>query len=162
MTRKIIPAVLAIIINAGCGSAETKSDEVQAASANLIGEWNNIYLRVETVTKKNTDSTEVLEVTAAEWNDKLKIKPIRSFFRADSTWNSAHYNLKDSLIYDPSGKWWLNGDQLTMLQLVPSPDTTIYTLNIKADTATFTAMIDWDGDGKKDDEYFGKQIKRSN
>ena len=160
MDRKII-MILLVIISFSCGSSETKSEEAPASSSDIIGEWNNIYLKVETITKRNTDSSEVLEVTAAEWNDKLKIKPIRSFFRTDSTWNSAHYDLKDSLIYDPSGKWWLAGDKLTMVQLLPSADTTTYTLGIKNDTASFTAMIDWDGDGKKDDKYFGKQIKRS-
>lgn len=101
----------------------------------------------------------MFEVDRPQWEEKLKIKPIRSFFRADSTWNSAHYNLKDSLVYDPSGKWLIAQGKLTMLQLLPSVDTTIYNYNVRSDTATFEALVDWDMDGKKDDKYFGRQIK---
>ena len=161
MYNKLI-LVLFVAIAFNCSDSQTPGVKEETKAPDLIGEWNNIYLKIDTYSKKNTDSTETLEVTAAEWNDKLKIKPIRSFFRADSTWNSAHYDLKDSLFYDPSGKWWVNGDKLTMLQLKPSVDTTVYTLSIKKDTATFEAMIDWDGDGKKDDRYYGRQIKKAN
>lgn len=46
-----------------------------------------------------------------------------------------------------------------MLQVKPSPDTTVYTVITKNDTASFECILDWDMDGKKDDKYFGKQIK---
>jgi len=45
------------------------------------------------------------------------------------------------------------------MQYFPSLDTTAYDLDIKNDTATFEANVDWDRDGKKDDVYFGKQIR---
>jgi hypothetical protein len=67
--------------------------------------------------------------------------------------------LKDSLVYNPSGKWWFENDKLIMMQYFPSLDTTAYDLDIKNDTATFEANVDWDRDGKKDDVYFGKQIR---
>jgi hypothetical protein len=44
---------------------------------------------------------------------------------------------------------------------VPSADTTVYTFSIKNDTASFECMLDWDIDGKKDDKYFGIQVKKS-
>jgi hypothetical protein len=116
-------------------------------------------MRVDINSKNNSDSNETFEVDRQHWEEKLKIKPIRSFFRSDSTWNSAHYNLEDSLVFDPSGKWWIQNDQLAMLQLKPSVDTTVYIFNIKKDTASFECMLDWDMDGKKDDRYFGKQVK---
>lgn len=151
---------LMIFLFIACNNSDTKkTGELTSVAEQLTGEWNNLSIRVEINSKNNTDSTEVFEVGRPQWEEKLKIKPIRSFFRADSTWNSAHYNLKDSLVYDPSGKWWTEGDNLTMLQVLPSPDTTVYRFTITKDTASFECILDWDMDGKKDDKYFGKQVK---
>jgi hypothetical protein len=128
-------------------------------SNELIGEWNNLSIRINIQSKNNLDSSEVFEVTRPEWEERLRIKPIRTFFRSDSTWNSAHYNLKDSLVYNPSGKWWIKENKLVMLQDFPSPDTTSYTFLLKKDTALFESLLDWDMDGRKDDFYSGRQIK---
>ena len=91
--------------------------------------------------------------------EKLKIKPIRTFFRTDSTWSSDYYNLQDSLVRSTSGKWWIENDKITWLQLKPDVDTLILTVQVANDTASFETMLDWDSDGKKDDKYFGRQIK---
>lgn len=147
------------ILSLHCNEKIKKAGHGSTSGQSLVGEWNNVYLKVETISKSNGNENEVLEVRRDEWEARLKIKPIRSFFREDSTWNSAHYNLNDSLVYDPSGKWWTDADRLTMLQTKPSPDTTIYTFTVKGDTATFEALVDWDRDGKKDDRYFGKQVR---
>ncbi|MBL7738335.1 MAG: hypothetical protein JNK14_03895 [Chitinophagaceae bacterium] len=146
------------VATVACNEAGEKQVN-RSAYQTLAGEWNNLFIRVEINSKNNSDSNEIFEVDRPKWEEKLKIKPIRSFFRADSIWNSAHYNLKDSLVYDPSGKWWVAGDKLTMLQQLPSPDTTVYTFSIKNDTASFECTVDWDMDGKKDDKYFGRQVK---
>lgn len=152
---------LTLLFIVACNNADNNEKKaiVPSQEQQLIGEWSNLSIKVDVNSKNNGDTNEVFEADRPQWEEKLKIKPIRSFFRVDSTWNSAHYNLKDSLVYDPSGKWWLSDNKLTMLQLSPSPDTTIYTFSIKSDTATFEALVDWDMDGKKDDKYFGKQIK---
>ena len=154
--------LLGLLLLTACNNSGIKEKDASgSAKDQLIGEWNNFSIKVGINSRNNTDTNEVFEVGRPQWEDKLKIKPIRTFFRADSTWNSAHYNLKDSLIYDPSGRWWIQEDKLTMLQLLPSPDTTVYSFSIKNDTASFECVIDWDMDGKKDDEYSGKQIKVS-
>src|SRR5690349_15744474 len=101
---KKISVILLVLFVASCNNSGTKEKEPVAPSKadQLVGEWNNLYIKIETMSKNNTDSNEVLEVDRPQWEEKLKIKPIRSFFRADSTWNSAHYNLKDSLVFNPS------------------------------------------------------------
>ena len=147
------------LIGVSCNHHDEKKKTGQDNAANLIGEWNNISMRVEINSKNNSDSNEILNVDREEWESKLKIKPIRTFFRADSTWNSAHYNLEDSLVYNPTGKWWLNGESLVMAQQFPSPDTTMYVFKLTGDTASFDTQLDWDMDGKKDDRYFGRQQK---
>lgn len=159
MRFKILYAFVLTIVFAYNESPDTNKD--LNSDKRLIGEWNNLSIKIDIHTKNNSNTNEVFEVNRPEWEERLKIKPIRSFFREDSTWNSAHYNLKDSLVYNPSGKWWIENGKLVMLQKLPSPDTTIYSYHIEKDTATFECMLDWDMDGKKDDFYSGKQIKVS-
>ncbi len=149
---------LSTLIVVSCNDQENKKADF-VKPEQMIGEWNNLSIRVDIETKKNTDSSEVLNVEQAEWEQRLKIKPIRTYFRADSTWNSAHYNLNDSLVYNPSGKWWIENDSLIMVQTFPSVDTSSYFLKLNKDTASFTSRLDWDMDGKKDDLYVGRQLK---
>ena len=150
MIRIILALATLIIIS--CNNEKIKREQ-------MFGEWNNLSIRVNIETKMNTDSNEVLTVEQAEWEQRLKIKPIRTYLRADSTWNSAHYNLNDSLIYNPSGKWWIDNDSLIMVQTFPSIDTSSYLIKLSKDTASFTSRLDWDMDGKKDDLYVGRQFK---
>lgn len=142
-------------------SCNNASDKKYNSSEQLIGEWNNLSMRVETNSKNNSDSNEVFDVPQGQWKQMLKIKPIRTFFRADSTYKSDYYNLKDSLVRTTSGRWWVEGDKLVWLEKMPSVDSSVYTVKVANDTASFETMLDWDGDGKKDDKYFGKQIKVS-
>ena len=157
---RLLPLLCISFFLSNCDNNKSeKTEDAAATASDLIGEWNNVSLKVDINSKNNTDSADVFEAAQPHWEEKLKIRPIRTFFRADSTWNSAHYNLKDSLVYNPSGKWWIDRDQLVMMQDFPSPDTTSYLLTISRDTATFDALLDWDSDGKKDDHYFGRQVK---
>ena len=156
--NKLLAIFLSVIL-VSCNNETDSKKQTTDDTTTLTGEWNNVSMRVEINSKNNSDSNEVLNVEKSEWEARLKIRPIRTFFRADSTWNSAHYNLKDSLVYNPSGKWWISGDSLVMAQTFPSPDTTLYLLQLKNDTASFEANLDWDMDGKRDDRYFGRQNK---
>lgn len=151
MKRICIYSITAVFLFTAC-----KEDK---QVADLTGDWDNFYIKVETVTMNNTDSSSVLEVGGTDWQTKLKMNRIRTSFRADSTWNSAHYNLKDSIVYNPTGKWWVVGDSLYFQQLTPSTELNAYKFSIRSDTVTFDAMYDWDGDGKKDDHYFGRQVR---
>jgi hypothetical protein len=153
--------VITIVLFVSCNDTVNKEKEITSTSEQLLGEWNNLSMKIDINSKNNTDSNEVFEIDRPQWEEKLKIKPIRTFFREDSSWNSAHYNLQDSLVYNPSGKWWIEDGKLVMLQTFPSPDTTAYIISIKKDTASFETVLDWDMDKKKDDKYFGRQIKVS-
>jgi hypothetical protein len=150
---------LLIILVVACKNTTDKKSPIASTREQLIGEWNNLSIKIKINSKNNTDSNEVFEVDRPQWEETLKIKPIRTFFYADSTYNSAYYNLKDSLVNNPSGKWWIADGKLIMLRVFPSPDTTAFSLSINKDTASFEALIDWDMDKKKDDNYFGRQIK---
>ena len=156
---RVLFCFLLLMWLAGCDDREKNGQVKTSDRKSLIGEWNSLSIKVTINSKNNTDSNEVFEVDRPRWEQTLKIKPIRTFFHADSTWNSAHYDLKDSLVYNPSGKWWFENDKMIMLQNFPSPDTSSFTWITKNDTASFEGMVDWDRDGKKDDVYFGRQIR---
>ncbi|GAB2984245.1 hypothetical protein GCM10027049_22410 [Mucilaginibacter puniceus] len=126
----------------------------------LIGEWRNIALRI----KRNINDKvkpAVVEADSTNWETKLGIKPIRTHFKNDGSYYSEYFNLKDSLIRRTSGTWSIKNDSLTMVQLLPDKSNTKLHVSINNNVATFTGIIDFDGNGKLDDDYFGKQKKFS-
>jgi len=137
----------------GCQTPQKKAEE-----HSLIGEWRNLTLQVE-LNKKNGEPTDTFSVDERTWELTLNIRPIRTYFRSDSTFNSEHFNLNDSLILNPEGIWFTNGDQITMITQQPFNDTTECSYSISSDVATFGCWVDWDEDGDKDDWYVGTQRK---
>ncbi len=125
-------------------------------SGQLIGEWRNVSLKVDI----HGDSLTVFEANEANWEQNVGIRPIRTFFREDGTYNSAHYTLTDSLFMDVKGTWKVEGDRLLMFQNTPAPDTTICITVINGKLVEFDCTVDWDGDGAKDDRYVGVQRKQ--
>lgn len=141
-------------------SCTTDNENKSELSEQLIGEWHNTSLKIIMNTYKNSDSTVVLEVSEQNWEEKMNIKPIKTFFRADNSYNSEHYSLKDSLIYNPSGKWEIKGDTLNMWDTFPNKGLRYkYKLTITNNKAEFSGIEDCDNDGKADDNYFGTQKK---
>jgi hypothetical protein len=124
----------------------------------LHGQWRNIYMKLEMDSYKGTDSLKVLEVDERSWESVMKIRPIRTYFWYDGTYNSAHYDLHDSLFYNPAGRWKLVGDSITMVDTFPKPGLTYrYKVALKGDILEFTGKEDLDGDGSADDHYYGTQ-----
>ena len=141
--------------------ASDTNDVVKSTEEQLVGEWRNTYLKVTMPGHKNTDTTSVLEVTEATWQEQLKIQPIRTFFRSDGTFNSEHRNLNDSIVYNPAGKWFVRDNTLHMTDTFPKPGVTYkFKVDINDRIAEFRGLLDWDGDGKEDDEYIGRQRKQ--
>jgi hypothetical protein len=126
----------------------------------LIGEWRNIALRIKRNIKDQVKPA-MVEADSTNWEAKLGIKPIRTHFKTDGSYYSEYFNLKDSLIRRTSGTWIVKNDSLTMTQLVPDKSTTKLHVSIRNNVATFTGIIDFDGNGKLDDDYFGMQRKIS-
>jgi len=100
-----------------------------------------------------------MEADSSNWEQKLGIKPIRTHFKGDGTYYSEYLNLKDSVVRRPTGLWTLKGDSLTMTEQTPEKATYKFKLKIDKNIGTFSGTIDFEGDGKADDEYYGKQKK---
>lgn len=133
----------------GLNSSDLKSE--------LIGEWRNVYVKV-IIHNKNKPAV-TMEADSSNWEARLKIKPIRTHFLDDGTYYSDYRNLKDSTVRRPAGTWSLKGDSLMMTQLTPDKSILTVQLKISNDHATFHGLIDFDGEGVNNDEYWGVQKK---
>jgi len=118
----------------------------------LIGEWRNVYVKINIGDK-------VMEADSSNWEARLHIKPIRTYFNGDGSYYSEYRNLQDSVVRRPSGSWIIEGDSLTMTEVSPDNSRMKFKLYIENDVATFTGLIDFAGDGKADDLYYGRQRK---
>jgi hypothetical protein len=128
-------------------------------ASSLIGEWRNRYVRIRINTYHNSDSAVTMEADSTNWEARLHIKPIRTHYLADGSYYSEYRNGKDSIILRRSGVWMVAGDTLVMTQKIPKPSVLKLHLQIAQGVAIFSGLIDFDGDGKADDEYYGIQKK---
>ncbi|NJM26847.1 MAG: hypothetical protein HC859_16635 [Bacteroidia bacterium] len=125
-----------------------------------MGEWRNTYLKVTMASAGGKeDSTSVMEADSANWADVLHMKPIQTFFDADSTWHSDHYAPNDSLLFIARGNWYVTGDTLVMEVLEPTRATYKLHTAINGGEVKFHSVLDFDEDGVADDDYVGWQRK---
>lgn len=108
---------------------------------------------------KTKSAATTMEADSTNWEARLGIKPIRTHFMEDGTYYSEYRNKKDSLVRRPSGTWSIKGDSLTMTQLKPDQSLLKVQVKINNDHASFSGLIDFDGEGVWNDEYFGVQKK---
>lgn len=144
-----------------CVSCNNESSRNFDAEKQLVGEWRNVSLKLTMNSYKGGDSLKVFEVKEGEWEKKMGILPIRTFFRADGSYNSEHRNLKDSIIYNPAGKWEVRGDIIVMTDTFPEKGLSYrYKVVVDNDIAEFSGLEDCDHDGVPDDNYEGRQRRQ--
>ncbi len=125
----------------------------------LVGEWRNVSIKVEINTVNSSDSSTVFKVNEENWVAKLGIKPIQTYFKEDGSYYSEYRTPSDSLVRRPSGTWTVDEDSLIVNQTRPEMVTYKCHTVVRKNLAEFTCLLDWDGDGKEDDLYFGVQRK---
>ena len=125
----------------------------------LVGEWRNVYVKIIVHHQGSPNIT--MEADSTNWDSRMRIKPIRTHFKEDGTFYSEYFNLKDSLVRKTSGNWTVNDDLLTMTQILPEKSVLKLHVKISVDHAIFIGVIDFDGEGIENDEYFGIQRKFS-
>ena len=149
LTYLIVAAMLIV-----CSCSPEKKEETEtvesSSSSSLLGEWRNLTLKV--TMKAEVDS--VLEVAEGQWEEVLKIQPIRTTFKEDGTYTSEYRSLEDQIMTTATGTWSVSGDELTMEERGVN---TTYKFSIDGDIVTFSGQLDWDSDGEADDLYFGTQ-----
>jgi len=151
--------VLISVVSLAAFTSASKTTQLynNSLAKQLIGEWRNVYVKITLHHK--TDPVFVMEADSSNWEEKLQIKPIRTHFMEDGTYYSEYRNVKDTLVKKPSGTWKLKRDSLFMTQQIPDKSIYKFHLKIIKDRATFTGVIDFDGEGIDNDEYFGIQKK---
>ena len=75
-------ALLFSVLFVACYSTRQQESKLQQS---LTGEWRNTYLKVIMNSFKNSDTPRILEVNEANWEEKLKGKTIRTFYKQDGT-----------------------------------------------------------------------------
>ena len=145
------------VISEEIQETENDFDFMSQMEEDFIGEWANVSMRVMVRTYNNSDTSFMVDINEDNWELKMNIKPIVTTVFDDGTYISEFRNSFDSLIYKPKGTWIIDGDSLIMEdhQAVYR-----YQIFIDGDRAEFKSLVDWDNDGKNDDEYFGVQRKQ--
>jgi len=122
----------------------------------LMGEWRNVSMTITTA--YNTASSKVEKYEEENWEKDLKIKPIRTYYKPDGSYLSEYRSLDDVVFSTTSGTWEVKQDSVVLNQTKPEVRSAAYHIKFHDEnTATFTAMLDWTNNGKKDDLYIGKQ-----
>ena len=135
---------------------ESQAEYVSELEQAIVGEWVNVSMRVMVKTYENSDTSFIVDINEDNWEVKMNIQPIVTTIFENGTYISEFRNSFDSLIYKPEGTWMIDGDTLIMED---HQDTYKYQIFIDKDVAEFKSVVDWDKDGKADDEYFGVQRK---
>lgn len=171
MGKSLIVIMLALL-HFSCASGQRESDTreelddaptmdqsfdyVSQLEQEIVGEWTNVSMRVWVKTYNNSDTSFIVDISEDNWEMKMNVKPIVTTISSDGTYISEFRNSFDSLIYKPEGTWLIDGDTLIMQD---HQDSYKYQIFIDGDRAEFKSLVDWDKDGKADDEYFGIQRK---
>lgn len=155
ITLKFLACFLALIL-VSCDPGENEEMEKQ-----MLGEWRSLDLKLEMKTYQNKEGSKTFEVKEGDWETKMNIRPIVTFYKENGIYISEHRNLRDSLIFRPAGKWKIFGSVLQLQDTFPElgPLYT-YTLSIKNNIAELRGTEDCDGDEKADDDYFGRLRKK--
>ncbi|NUO01643.1 MAG: hypothetical protein HUU01_13635 [Saprospiraceae bacterium] len=126
----------------------------------FIGEWRNESMRVECATFRGSDTTFVLDVPAGQWEARMRMQPIRTTYKADGSYVSEYRTLSDSVSLRREGRWTANGKRLILNETQPDKREYVNEYTISGKRASFSSTLDFDGDGRNDDQYQGVQRKQ--
>lgn len=122
----------------------------------LTGTWTTDKIRVKINTIRNTDKDSVVIVASKDFMEHLGIYANVGHYHTDGTFEDIYYARADSALMTTSGTWSTIGtDSMKIVTTKPITRTSIYKVKVKKDRGIFTGLVDWDGDGKEDDEFTG-------
>ena len=148
---KFLAGFIALLL-VSCDPGENKEMEKQ-----MLGEWRSLDLRLEMNTYQNKEGSKIFDVKEGEWETKMNIRPIVTYYKENGIYISEHRNLRDSLVFRPAGKWKIIGSELQLQDTFPELGPVyIYTLTIQNNIAELKGVEDSDGDQQADDNYFGR------
>lgn len=151
MTKTLLPA-LALIAIAVASCSTTKLDTKEL----MIGKWTTEKVRVKIISMNNTDADSTIIVSSEDFKQELGIYSNVGHYNADGTYEDVYYLDKDSVLMRTTGEWMMQGtDSIIVRQDEPTQREHRYFVKLKKDKGIFKGLVDWDGDGKQDDEFTG-------
>lgn len=157
--RNLLLFIAFLFVFTNCGDTPPKklASPQKTLKEAIPGIWETISFKVTINSVEGMeDSTAIFEVTEEEWEKRLGIKPIRTYYELDNRFRSTYRAYgTDSIINETKGLWNVFGDTLMLIE----PQVT-YTYNVELrdnGTGVFRSFLDWDGDEIPDDEYIGVQ-----
>lgn len=153
--RPLLFASLALLALAGCVRQPLVE---RVAEHPLAGVWLNLDLEI--TYDYGTDSARVWYVAPGRWTDSLKILPIRTHFRPDSSYTSDHYRPDSSFWFSAEGRLEVRADSVVLVQSRPAAGLYPFAYSVEGDTVSFSGLVDWDEDGTWDDRYVGRQVRQ--
>ncbi|WP_420580461.1 hypothetical protein [Reichenbachiella sp.] len=144
---------LIFILFVGITSCNTTKKRTLRESK-LIGKWSNVSLLVTMKELGKEDS--IFQAKEGDWKRVLRNKPVMTEFLEDGTYISQFSNLNEEITKEERGKWQIQNDSLVV---TIDDEVFRYHFKIVDNLITYKAIMDWDGDGKKDDTYDAVHVK---
>lgn len=132
-------------------------DENRYTAGDLTGKWQSLSLDITVILPdNNVDSIGKLLVPEGEWEKIMAFKPIITEYLPDSSYVSTYYSLDGTMIMNRQGIWWIEGNSLFMTD---GKTLFSYKIKIESEKSVFESILDWDQDGREDDQYKGVLVK---
>lgn len=143
-----------------CQPAAPQEKEQPPLKEVLPGTWEAVSISVKVNSAMNTDSSYVFDVPEELWVQKLGVLPVKTFYEADNKYRQVYTSLTNEELSTTRGIWNTFSDTLMMIE---ENTTYQYVVSLPGNgLAEFRTQLDWDGDGKADDDYLGiiRQISK--
>jgi len=152
---RLLIFITLVLFLLACESKESSVEDNSIQRSDLVGVWEQVDLKVTYNTFDVPDSMRIFQVEEENWTKVLSVKPVKTYFKADSTYRQDFIGLDDNVYDTQRGLWNLIGDTLMLI----SPNATYtYEINLVANgTCQYLGLLDWDGDGAEDDKYEATQ-----
>lgn len=152
---RIFYSIVLVLLLASCTSdsptQETENSTEDVSLQTVIqGTWQTFQLNVAVNSVDGLDSFHSEFIDQRIWESKFGIKPPVHYFSANNDYRLERLSLAGEILEQSKGTWDTNGDTLIIVQ---GSDTIKYSVKHGNGKAGFRTKIDWDGDGKVDDEY---------
>lgn len=142
-----------LLILSACAKEEKKQDNLAAF---LPGVWEVSLLQVKVNSvNNNPDSSYTFEANKDNWVAQFQVKPFRTFYESDNKYRIEYRTVYDSLLNMSRGIYNVFGD--TLMRIEPNGTYQYIVKRPQPGILEYRSLIDWDGDGKEDDDYLEVQ-----
>ena len=162
------------MLTMACSSGQNRSNAVEADGSTgdllygdeqeegIAGTWINSTIDVDLNTYNNSDTSFHVSITEDNWELKMNIKPVETIINEDGTFLNNYLDTLGNLFHTNSGIWYIDGDSL----FLEDKEGELFTFHVtvNGNLMEMHTVIDYDEDGQKDDNYFGryKRVKKNN